>query len=211
MRERDGLRPVEIGDRARDAQDAVIAAGGERHGVKRLMHELLALGRERAELSEGARSHVRVGRGGVVPVAGALHGAGGVDTRADGLRRLSGRGLGELVKVQRRHLDDDVDAVEQRTGYARMVAAHVARRAAAAPRGMPIPAALAGVHGAHEHEAARIRHGAGRARDGNAAVLERLAHRLEHGGRKLRQLVEKEHARLTVVFNTRVQMSVLGV
>ena len=75
-----------------------------------------------------------------------------------------------------------------------MVTAHVARRAAAAARRMPIPAALAGVHGAHEHEAARIRHGAGRARDGDAAVLERLAHRLEHGGRKLRQLVEKEHA-----------------
>ena len=87
MRERDGLRPVEIGDRARDAQDAVIAAGGERHGVKRLVHELLALGRERAELRKGARSHVRIGRGGVVPVARALHGAGGVDTRADGLRR----------------------------------------------------------------------------------------------------------------------------
>ena len=31
---RDGLRPVEISDRARDAQDAVIAAGGERHGCQ---------------------------------------------------------------------------------------------------------------------------------------------------------------------------------
>jgi hypothetical protein len=28
---------------------------------------------------------------------------------------------------------------------------------------------------------------------------------------KLRQLVQKQHPRLTVVFNTRVQMSVLGV
>ena len=169
------------------------------------MHELLALGRERAELRKGARSHVRIGRGGVIPVAGALHGAGGVDTRADGLRRFPGRWLGELVKVQRRHLDDDVDAVEQRAGYARMVAAHVARRAAAAPRGMPVPAALAGVHGAHEHEAARIRHGAGRARDGDAAVLERLAHRLEHGGRKLRQLIEKEHAVVGKAHLTRLQ------
>ncbi len=86
-----------------------------------------------------------------------------------------------------------------------MVAAHVARRAAAAPGGVPVPAALAGVHGAHEHEAARVRHGAGRARDGDAAVLERLAHRLEHGGRKLRQLVEKEHAVIRQAHLARLQ------
>ena len=80
MRKADGLRPIEIGDRARDAQDAVIAAGGEGHAVKRLVHELLALGRERAELRERTRAHVGVRRGGVVPVAGALHGAGRVFT-----------------------------------------------------------------------------------------------------------------------------------
>ena len=50
-----------------------------------------------------------------------------------------------------------------------------------------------------------MRHGAGRARDGDAAVLERLAHRLEHGGRKLRQLVEKEHAVVGKAHLTRLQ------
>ena len=84
VRKANGLRPVEVGDRARDAQDAVIAAGGEGHAVKRLVHELLTLGRERAELRKGARAHVGVRRGGVVPVAGALHGTGGVDARAAG-------------------------------------------------------------------------------------------------------------------------------
>ena len=76
---------------------------------------------------------------------------------------------------------------------------------------MPEVAAFTWIHRTDEHEACRKRHLSADAGDRDPAVLERLAHRLEHGGRKLRQLVEKEHARLTVVFNTGAQMGVKGV
>ena len=55
-------------------------------------------------------------------------------------------------------------------------------------------AAGAGIHGRRQHEARREAERHGGARDGDRAVFERLAHHLEHVARKLRQLVQKEHA-----------------
>lgn len=78
----------------------------------------------------------------------------------------------------------------------------------AAARRMPVPAALAGVHRAHQHEAAGVRHRPRRAGYGHYAVLDGLAQRLAHVAVKLWQLVQKQHARLTVVFNTGTQMGV---
>ena len=59
---------------------------------------------------------------------------------------------------------------------------------------MPVPAALAGVHRANEHEAAGESDGPGRAGDGDLPVLQRLAHDLQHVGAEFRQLIEEEHA-----------------
>jgi hypothetical protein len=47
-----------------------------------------------------------------------------------------------------------------------------------------------------------------RAGYGHYAVLDGLAQRLAHVAVKLGQLVQKQHARLTVVFNTGTQMGV---
>ena len=59
---------------------------------------------------------------------------------------------------------------------------------------MPVPAAAAGIHGAHEHEAARQRDAARGAGDGHLAVLERSAERFEHIAVELGKLVQKQHA-----------------
>ena len=67
----------------------------------------------------------------------------------------------------------------------------------AAARRMPVPAALAGVHRAHQHEAAGQRQGTGGPGDGDLPVLQGLAQRLQRGFIKLRQLVQKQDARLT--------------
>ena len=58
---------------------------------------------------------------------------------------------------------------------------------------MAVPAAAAGVHGAHQHEAAGQRQGAGGPGDGHKAVLQRLAQCLKRRLAELRQLVKKQH------------------
>ena len=67
------------------------------------------------------------------------------------------------------------------------------RTAAAAGR-MSVPAAAAGVHGAHQHETAGQRQGAGGPGDGHLSVLQRLAQGLQRGFVELRQLVQKQDA-----------------
>ena len=71
---------------------------------------------------------------------------------------------------------------------------HLLGRTGAAAGGVAVPAAAAGVHGAHQHEAAGQRQGAGGAGDGHKAVLQRLAQRLQRRLAELRQLVQKQHA-----------------
>ena len=52
-----------------------------------------------------------------------------------------------------------------------------------------------GVHGAHQHEVGRIGGLGADPGDGDEAVLQRLAQRLQHVAAVLRQLVQKQHAR----------------
>ena len=59
---------------------------------------------------------------------------------------------------------------------------------------MSVPAAAAGVHGAHQHEAAGQRQGAGGPGDGHLSVLQWLAQGLQRGFIELRQLVQKQNA-----------------
>jgi len=60
-----------------------------------------------------------------------LHRAGGLDAGADGVGRLSGVGAVEVAEVDRRDLDVDVDAVEQRAGEPLSIRAELVRGAAA--------------------------------------------------------------------------------
>ena len=75
-----------------------------------------------------------------------------------------------------------------------MVGADGLFAAPAAAARLPVPAAFAGVHGAHEHEPAGVYRRSGGARDSYNAVLERLTHDLEHVPVVFGKLVEKQHA-----------------
>ena len=185
--------PGEVGDRARDAENAVVAARGEIHALKRGAHKLLPLGAHGADLAQCAAGDMRVAHRAVVGIALALDAPCGVHTLFY-LRGALRRGAPlQLLIVQRRDLDDEVYPVEQRAGYARMIAAHIVRRAAAAPGRVPVPPALARVHRAHQHKPARERQRPRDARHRHHPVLKRLAQHLQRVAPELRQLVEKEH------------------
>ena len=112
-------------------------------------------------------------------------------------RRLAVGQRHQLRRRDRRHLDLQVDAVEQRAGQPRLVTRDRVGRAAAGPAGGgegAEKAAGARVHRRDQLEARRERRLARGTRNGDAAVLQRLAQRLQCGARKLRQFVEEQHA-----------------
>ncbi len=76
----------------------------------------------------------------------ALDGAGGGDPLGDRARRLRRGGQDQVGGRDRRHVDADVDAVEQRPGDARLIIVDAARAAPADVAGLAGHAAAAGVH-----------------------------------------------------------------
>ena len=189
----DLLARVEVGDGARHAQDAVVAASGQAQPLKRAAHELLARLVERAVLPDHRRRHIGVAAHARPLEALLLDGACGVDPRADHGRGLRLFPAAHGVVFDGGNGDVHVDPVKQRAGDAVQVALHLLFRAGAAPVGVPVPPAAAGVHGADEQKAARQRQTSRSARDRHDAVLERLAQRLHGGLVEFRQLVEKQH------------------
>ena len=199
---------VQVGDGPGHPADAVIAAGGEPHPGKGPPHDLLAGVVQGAEPLQGGRVHL-----GAAPAAlpAVLDRPGPIHPllhRGGGLSRLP---LGQLLKVQGVHLHEQVDAVQQGAGQAGEVLLHLVFRTAAPAGGVAVPAAFTGVHGAHQHKAAGVGHRAGGPGDLHLSVLQGLAEHLQHILLKLRQFVQKQDPRLTVVFNTVSQMCVEGV
>ena len=127
-------------------------------------------------------------------LAGDCDGPGGHDTLANHAARLAIGRSRELLGGDRRNLDLQIDAVEQRPADARLVAQHRVGRAATGLGRIAELAAGTGIHGGDELEAGRELGLTGGARNDEAAGFERLAQGLERGPRKLRQLVEEEHA-----------------
>ena len=94
----------------------------------------------------------------------------------------------------RRHVDTQVDAVEQRPADAALVTRDRVGRAAAGQAWMAELAARTRVHRGDQLEARREIGAPRRARDRDAAGLERLAQRFEAGSLPLGQLVQEQHA-----------------
>ena len=114
--------------------------------------------------------------------------------RGDRGARLGRAGPDQVARRHRRHLDAEVDAVEQRAGDARLVVGCAARAARAAVARLAGHAAAARVHRRDQLDARRIGDAVVGARDHAFAGLERLAQRIEHLRRELRKLVEEQHA-----------------
>lgn len=167
----------------------MVAPGRQAEPVDGAGQQASAAGVGRAPAVDLGTGQQRVGfaLAGLLPVPG--HG----DPLADDGRGLArGRRL-QFAGWQGRHFQHQVDAVEQRAGELVVVAGDLLGRAAAAPVGVSVVAAGAGVHGRHELEAGRKLGPPGRPRDGDVAALEGLAQGLEHALLELGQLVQEQH------------------
>src|SRR5690606_22363908 len=91
--------------------------------------------------------------------------------------------------------DLQVYAVEKGPGYASLIIGGAARSPLAG-LARTSAAAAARVHGSHELDARGISDPVIGARDHRLSGLERLAQRVEHLRRELRQLVEEQHAEM---------------
>src|SRR5207247_5558133 len=109
------------------------------------------------------------------------------------IRPLPWAGL-ELERASSRDRHDQVESVEQRARQLVAIASEPLCRAAALRTWVTTRSARAQIHRADELKPGREPHAAGRARDDELAVLERLAQRFERRTLELRQLVEQQHS-----------------
>ena len=134
----------------------------------------------------GVAEHTLKTRGGI---ALCLNGPGGKHLFAQ-IGAALGRDDGvQLVKGDGVHLYAQVDAVQQRAGHTAAVLPHSTGRTGALPGGVAVVAALTGVHGGYQLEAAGIGGTACRSAHGDLAVLQRLAQHFQTLAGELRQFV----------------------
>ena len=119
----DGGGGFEVGDGARDFEDAVVGAGAEIELVHGGAQEFQGIVVELAVDFERLAGHPGVaGDGGGSVKALLLDGAGGEDAFANGGGGLGGVLGGEFLEMDGGDFHMDVDAVEQRAGDALAVA-----------------------------------------------------------------------------------------
>ena len=120
---------------------------------------------------------------------------GGGDAGADGgAVRGVGSALAQHLAGQLRHLDLEVDAVEDRRGDAVAMALLLLGRALAVVAQVAVVALRAGVHRGDELEVGREFRLPRRPRDGDRARLQRFAQHLQHALFEFGELVEEEDA-----------------
>src|SRR6266481_2568900 len=113
----------QVRDGARHAQDARVGARREPEPLARRLEEPPPRGADAAEAAHLAPGDVRVERDRARPEPAALAGARRFDPGAHGGRGLLGRGVvGERGDGHARHLDVEVDAVEERPRHAGAIA-----------------------------------------------------------------------------------------
>ena len=127
----DGFGLGEVGDGAGDLEDAVVGAGGQRELFHGLLEQVAHAGIERAVALDLRRGHTGVGREARAAETDELVLAGQFDALAHGGGRLAGLVGAQLGDGERRRLDMDVDAIEQRSADAGAVALDLGRRAPA--------------------------------------------------------------------------------
>ncbi len=113
---RDLFAGLQVRDGAGHFQDPVVGAGGKAELVHGLFHERLAVVADLAVLPDMARLHVRIGIDTVAFEAFELGCPGAGDAVADRGRRLTQGVRRNLVELDGRDLDMDVDPVHKRTG-----------------------------------------------------------------------------------------------
>jgi hypothetical protein len=113
---------------------------------------------------------------------------------ANGVGSLAGGRIQQLLRRNGRHLDVEVDAVEQGAAELALVARDLVRRAAAGLERRAQEATATGVHGGDQLEARRELGAPRRARDRDGSGLQRFSQGLQRGPGELGEFVEKQHA-----------------
>lgn len=184
----------EVSDGTGDTQNAVESTGRKAELLDSLQEHILLFSGKRAELTQHltAQAGIAGDTGAGISAQLAL-----ACSEHSGTNRSAAFAIGfgqQARRVNRRHLDNHVETVEQRTGNLAAVAVDGRVIAAAAVAGVAEIAAGAWVHGSHQHEPAGEIHAAGGAGYGDNPAFERLAQGFECATRKLRQLIEEQHA-----------------
>jgi len=169
----DTLLVLEIGDRARHAEHAVVAAGRQPEPAHGGGEQTLGLRQEWADPTELTGRQLGVHPGPRFAGPGALVLARRDDAGPDGGRGLGDGVAGEVAVGERGQLNVQIDAVQQRPRQSAEIPSAFRRRTeTAVERGTP---ASARIGSGHELKArGKITEPAG-ASDVHAAVLERLA------------------------------------
>ena len=171
-----------------------MGAGGEPHAGKGAFHQGLARFVQGTEPAHHLRRHGGVAGDGGAGKALCLDGPGGLHPGLHRRGGLGGRTAADGLILHRGHVHVQIDAVQKRSGDLLHVPLHLPGRAGAPSRGVSPPAAAAGVHGGDELEPGGQMQRAGGAGHGDGALLQGLAHGLQHVPAELRQLVEEQHA-----------------
>src|SRR5260370_1144119 len=165
-------RLIEIGDGARDFQDAVVCARGEAHARNGIFQHFLALVGDGAEFPDQFRRHLRVGEDFLLAresVSLALAGSQHALSHRGGVFR--GGCSAELLVLHSGHFDVDIDAVDQGPGNFRNVALNLRWRAVALARRVAEKSAGTRIHRRGKHESRREGHRSRRAGYRHGAIF----------------------------------------
>jgi hypothetical protein len=184
----------QVGDGAGELEHPVVGAGRELELAHGRFHQALAGVVQAAPAPDLGRAHLAVGAQPAAGEALRLELPGRDHALADALRRLAAALAGQLVILDLRHLDVDIDPIEQRPRQTLLVAADRRRGAGAGPAWRVEKSTCAGIHRANQDKVGRKAERPGGPADHDRVVLERLAHDLEDLLVKLGHLIEEQHA-----------------
>ena len=183
-----------ISDRACDFSYQVVAARAETKPLDGGAQQDTPPRIRPAERRDGGTPQIRVRTRVLTAVARVLGRSGNTDASPYGGCRLSRVRVRDGLRGNGGDVDDEIDAVAQRSGEAAAVLRDLDGRAAADPPLVAQKPTRARIHGGDKNEVRRKDRGASRAGNRHATVLERLSQHLEHAPVELGHLVEEEHA-----------------
>src|SRR5581483_8357611 len=191
----DICRVIEIGNGARDFQDAVVCAGRKAEPRDRCLQQLLAICGNRAVLADQFGRHLCVGIDAFFGCESFELTGARADHAIPNRSRIFGSSLSaQFLVLDRRDFDMNVNSIEQRAGNFRYVSLNLRGCAMAFAGWIAEEATGTGIHRRGQHEPggeSNRKRGAG---DRYSAFLERLAQDLQDIPLKLRQLVQEQNA-----------------
>src|SRR5258708_34619433 len=113
---------VEVRNSARDFQDSRVGTRAQPEPVNREFEQALARAFDLAMHAKIARAHLRVAEKFHPGKALELNFARTIHPLANRRRRFAGDSIGQVLELNRGHLDMDIDSIEQRARDSRAIA-----------------------------------------------------------------------------------------